>query len=765
VVQLTSLKFDKVLYVEDNKDLQKYYSEFLQKIFQEVYICSNGQEALETFKQNRSIALIITDINMPIMNGFQLLKKIRSISSDVHAIILSALDFGVYLEDINDLDILNEYLVKPVSEEKLYSAIAKTVDKIKQRKEYTKQYHLTQQYKNALDNSAVISKTDPKGVITYVNDAFCQISGYSREELLGQTHSILKDPDFSQKVYKELWITIRAKLIFKYPSLPNIAKDGTRYYVNITVLPILDVNHNIMEYISIRFDTTQLQQSLKDERKAKESQSIFLANMSHEIRTPLNAILGFTQILQNSPLPLEEKEYINTISSSADTLLHTINEILDVSKIQTGKMEIENIYFDPHKEFKTMIQLFVPKAQEKNISLKFNFPQELFKGIALEGDLIKLKQIISNLINNAIKFSSENGKVSLDISVESHTNSKIKLHFCITDNGIGIEKERQEEIFHPFVQEYQSTTRQYGGTGLGLAISKDMISLLGGKIGLQSEKNKGSRFFFSIEFGIGDAKMIPQEDTHINQHLFNATVLVAEDVALNQKLMQVIFSKKGLKTIFANDGLEAVNIFETSHQDIDIVFLDINMPIMDGIEALDKINLIKKYRKTKNIPVVALTANAISGDKEKFLSYGFDEYIAKPIQIKALSKILSRYLTPLSSNIERTNKQMQNKDGFLVKNAKDLEMPQEFYKELLSDYLKTIDTNMALLQTAIEKQQKNEISEIAHKLKGTSGNLRLNKLYESFKFIEKNPMDKDISIYIENIESSLHNLKEVMKSQ
>ena len=255
---------------------------------------------------------------------------------------------------------MNIFLPKPIDIRVLVEKCSILDEKIDKLKEYKTQYNLTQQYKNAIENSAIVSKTDINGVITYVNDAFCAISGYSKEELIGKTHAILNHGTLSHEVFEDLWKTIKAKLIWKYESLPNKAKDGSTYYVNLTISPILDSYGNITEFISMGFDTSSLQESLIAARKAKETQSTFLANMSHEIRTPLNGIMGFIDLLKDfEQLPKNVlREYIEIISNSSANLLDIINGILDISKIETGNLEIEYMWFNLHDELKMLQELY-----------------------------------------------------------------------------------------------------------------------------------------------------------------------------------------------------------------------------------------------------------------------------------------------------------------------------------------------------------------------------------------------------------------------
>ena len=741
-----------VLYVEDDKVIREKFSPILTKIFKDVYICKNGQEALDIFNRqyysyNKQIELIITDIEMPIMNGFELIRKARLLNPDIHAIITSGADFGYYLEDMNSIDVMNFYLQKPIALDKLYNLIDDVLVKIENRNKFKIKYDLMTQYRKALDSSAIITKTNPSGVITYVNNAFCEISGYSRAELIGKNHNIIRHPDVPKEIFSKLWQYINSKMIFRHASLPNKAKDGSTYYVNLTIIPILDLEKNIKEFLSIRFDTTQMVESILEEKKAKESKSTFLANMSHEIRTPLNGILGFSKLLEESKLPSKESEYVNIINSSAESLLTTINEILDLSKIQSGKMNLDNTYFQACKEFEFIVKLFQAKAIEKNINLIFKHSDIDLKNILLFGDILKLKQVLSNLVNNALKFSKENSKVIFELKIISKDEKEIKIEFSVIDYGIGINQDQQENIFKPFVQENQGTTRAYGGTGLGLSISKDIVNLLGGELKVKSKKNLGSKFYFELKFKYKHHELI-EKSVKKEEKNFKGNVLIAEDVEINQKLIDALLKKAGLNTTIAENGLEALNIFSKKENKFDLIFLDINMPVMDGITACEKIKELNK----KDIPIIAFTANAISGDREKFLKHGFTDYLSKPIRNDELTNLLGKYLS--------NKNEIQINDNFLGDNASELDLPLEFYKELFDIFLETIDLEIELLEESIIKNEKHKIIEQAHKLKGVCGNLMLNKLYEIFKEIEAEELlAEDLLKLLDEIKENVKSLK------
>jgi len=366
-----------------------------------------------------------------------------------------------------------------------------------------------------------------------------------------------------------------------------------------------------------------LKKHIDEIEKLSRIKSEFLANMSHEIRTPLNAILGFIKIMKEEDNGKFTK-YLNIIDSSSQTLLTIINDILDLSKIEAGKMKIELINFHTDEIYNT-IELFEEKAKEKNIDYKIKFinvPEYLYS------DVHRIKQVISNLISNAIKFTPENKKIEVIVKYENN-----KLYVEVKDEGIGIPKDKLSTIFNSFSQADNSTTRKYGGTGLGLTISYRLVQMLGGELKVESELHKGSKFYFSIPVKIGNAIEEKIEDNnHIDK---NIKILIAEDNSANQMFMRVILNKLNVDFDIANNGEEAIYLARKNKYDI--ILMDINMPNISGIEAT------KEIRKFSNIPIIALTASALDGDKERFLEAGMNDYLSKPLDIHKLKIILEKY--------------------------------------------------------------------------------------------------------------------------
>ncbi len=372
-------------------------------------------------------------------------------------------------------------------------------------------------------------------------------------------------------------------------------------------------------------------------KQASKSKSEFLANMSHEIRTPLNAILGFIDLLKEKEEDKEKLKYITTIQNSSNTLLGIINDILDFSKIESGNLSIDKVDFNVDEEFKTLVELFRAKASEKSINLSLVMDENM--PAALHSDPLRIKQVIANLLSNALKFTPRNGKVELRIGYKEG-----KLLVSVKDSGIGVPKDKQKHIFKAFSQAESSTTRKYGGTGLGLSISSRLISMLGGKLTLESEEGLGSTFSFAIDVELGKYKKPKSLKSTELSHLKGKKILLVEDNKANQMFMSLILKKFGLVFDIANDGLEAISAFEKNSYDL--ILMDENMPNLNGIEATKRILQLEKERGLPHTPIIALTANALKGDREKFLEAGMDEYLTKPINKEKLALTFETFITP-----------------------------------------------------------------------------------------------------------------------
>ena len=375
-----------------------------------------------------------------------------------------------------------------------------------------------------------------------------------------------------------------------------------------------------------------------------KSTELFLASMSHEIRTPLNGIIGMTEVLDETSLSQEQKEFVSMIRESSNNLRVIVNDILDVSKLNAGKMELESIPFDLFRKIETSVGIFKPKIEEKEITLKLFTDPMIPRNVI--GDPTRLSQVIINLVSNALKFTDKGGKIDVTAEYIDQENDVVTFKVSVSDSGIGLTQEQQEKIFEAYSQATASTARKSGGTGLGLMISSKIVNAMGTELAVESEEGKGATFFFVITMKVDTQSSIPVEEKEVevvenSQNLEDINVLVAEDNPINQKLIKIVLENFGLNVTLTSNGQEA---YEARVNDkYDLIFMDIQMPIMGGVESTHSILEYEKENGEAHIPIIALTANALPGDKEKYMSEGMDDYATKPLDVKMIEKLIRQY--------------------------------------------------------------------------------------------------------------------------
>lgn len=392
--------------------------------------------------------------------------------------------------------------------------------------------------------------------------------------------------------------------------------------------------HNITERERIM---EEIKASRKKAEAANKSKSIFLANMSHEIRTPMNGILGMIDVMTQSIEDNEQKENLEIIQKSAQSLLVLINDVLDYSKIESGKMQLEKIDFDVKQLVEYSVKLFAFQGKERGLKILCEFDEDIPD--RLTGDPLRLRQVINNLVSNAVKFTSR-GCIFVEVKILECLERELVLRFVVRDTGIGMPKEKIECLFNSFEQIDSSTTRKYGGTGLGLAIVKELTELMNGNIKVESQINKGSSFIVDIPFMVSKKPEKNSVETVITRdrelNLNKVSILLAEDNRVNQLIMIKMFKKNGMEIEIADNGKEVLEKLEERY--FDIIFMDIQMPVLDGYETTKKIR-----ERNIDIPIIALTANALKGDKEKCLARGMNDYISKPVSFQKVIEIVDRH--------------------------------------------------------------------------------------------------------------------------
>lgn len=470
-------------------------------------------------------------------------------------------------------------------------------------------------------------------------------------------------------------------------------------------------------------------------REEADIKTTFLANMSHEIRTPMNGIIGISGLLLGEKLTETQRGYAQVIREAALNLLTLLNNILDYSKIEAGKIAIEEVNFEFHSLVQSVHSVFQFEAKEKDLELNFNIDPKI--PTHLKGDSLRLRQILTNLVGNALKFTHK-GFVTTTISLisESETDSDILLKFEVQDTGRGIDKGQQDNLFKKFYQTDATTTREYGGTGLGLALCKEFVELLGGAIGVESKLNKGTTFWFEIPFRRGEASPFTKKSDQIiclEEGIVEVKILIAEDNLINQKVFQSMLKTVGLKCEIVDNGAQAVE--RVKKGDVDIILMDCHMPIMDGFEASQKIRELEAPMNAT--PIIAITANAMKGDREKCLSHGMNDYLPKPIIFEDLIQKINEYA---KITIEKKKSDTELADDYLSRWQELLSIGGEaFLEDVFKTFLDDVPAKVANIKKFFEvSAEHTEVKAVAHSLKSDFRNLGFKEAGNLLQSIEDN---------------------------
>jgi len=920
----------------------------------DVSTAPHGQAGFELvkkyFENNKPFAVAFIDMRMlPGWDGLRTARAIREIDNRIYIVIVTGyIDISIdQLQDVLKYNIF--FLHKPSSNEEIYQ-MARNLCNSWNRDIELKNTTISRDYFNnillAIHDSLIVVSSD--FTIQMANEDTYNLLGYSIDKLIGLPIKNIIEEKISQPIMKvfcgeekphEKWLKdFTEKGFINGLETYYFDKDGEKIPVLFSSSVMKDKSGNMKNIICLAHDITELSKTKKELQEAKIktedfnlqlkeinrqleksieranqmavqaevasiTKSDFLANMSHEIRTPMNGVIGMSTLLQDTTLTQEQREYTNAIQGSAEILLNIINDILDYSKIESGKLEMEIIEFDLRLVIENFNDIMAFKAYEKG--LEYNCLIHHDVPTSLSSDPIKLRQILNNLVGNAIKFT-EKGEVFIKIALESQTDTNYKLNFFISDTGIGIPENQTNRLFESFSQLDASITRRYGGTGLGLAISKSLVGILGGQIGVESKKGKGSTFWFTVVFdkqtgadnknivknenfsdkrilivnnnkksnlviieylkvigchfdeasgakqmmdklssaqagnnpfniaiidehtlgingemfiqkikkdpklkkthliilasvgkisGGGDLKtmgfdvcltkpvkysMLSESIASVDEKITSVNnipldkkntyqtilsdqnkklyILLVEDNAINQKVADSILKKLGYSVDLATDGAEAIRTLERNSYDI--VLMDIQMPNIDGFQATHIIRDPQSDVKNHDIPIIAMTAHAMSGDRESCLEEGMNDYISKPIQPQNIIDAIERQCGKL--------KEIQAPAEIVFDEAallRRLDNDYELCRELIGMYLKEVPVYINDLKQYFESNKVSSLIRQAHSIKGASANieaLRIKNWAQKIEMAGKNSDFNSIHLYIRNLESEFEMFKKTI---
>ena len=565
-----------------------------------------------------------------------------------------------------------------------------------------------------------------EGIITDINQATVEATGVLRKNLIGTEFSkYFTEPEKAGEVYKEIFEKGSVKdltlcLRNHNGKLKDILFNGSVYKdergkvmgVVIVARDVTEQNRIGKELLEAKI-FAELATSIAEEAKLKAEDAVrskqqFLSNMSHEIRTPMNAILGFTKVILKTELTTKQREYLSAIKISGDTLIVLINDVLDLAKVDAGKMEFAQSPFKLASSLGVVLHLFETKIQEKNLELIKEFDDQIPE--VLLGDAVRLHQMLINLVSNAVKFTSK-GKITISVRLLKEDKQSVSIQFSLSDTGIGIGKDKQELIFENFQQASNSTSKVYGGTGLGLAIVKQLVEAQGGVIIVESKLKVGTTFSFTLDFMKTNQKAKPEiEYSKLDETNKSFKVLVAEDIPLNQLLMRTLLDDFGFECDIAANGKIAID--KLQNKNYDIILMDLQMPEMNGFEATAYIRNVMNLK----IPILALTADVTTADLEKCKAVGMNDYLAKPVDERILYSKIVGLISTLEQDKEITSKVEKIKFTNLNYLDQRSKSNPDLMMEMISLYLEQTPVLIELMKNSLEKKDWITLGAAVHKM-------------------------------------------------
>lgn len=614
--------------------------------------------------------------------------------------------------------------------------------------------------------------------IVYVNHALTRISGYEADELIGKTPRIFQGAGTNRQVLDDMKNTLLRGKSYKGEIL-NYTKDGIAYWLDISVTPVMDEDGKITHFAAIERDITSRKAFEKEMQVNREAAEVanrvkgdFLANMSHELRTPMNGIIGLSELMIEATSQKEDaSELAEAINTSSRNLLILLNDILDLSKIEAGELTLENIAFNSRRSIRQTIELLKPMADKKAIYLECDIDENVPARIM--ADPARLQQIMNNLISNAIKFTDA-GYVRLGVSTTKDYVGDPQLSITVEDTGIGIPEDKRDLVFKKFMQADVSTARKYGGTGLGLAITKELVEMMGGTIRLESEVGAGTTFFIDIPIEIPEIQSISENNGKEEKSLASIDtskrLLVVDDHPVNLLFMRKVLDKIGFKMVDqASSGVAALELVHENPYDL--IFMDCQMPEMDGFESSERIRLMEGA-DIGTIPIIAVTADAMKGARERCIDAGMNDYISKPVDVEKLRDVLRKWL--LRDDVEAvddiqvndviTQLEAESEADKMVVDWDRIAMftdgNAEEEKELIDMFILYADETLQILNENRSGGTCEVWQKAAHKLKGSAANLGAKTLSDVCYKAEK-ASDADNTVKDQLFGAITHSYKQV----
>ena len=625
-------------------------------------------------------------------------------------------------------------------------------------------------YRNIITNMNLgLMEVDQNELIQFVNNSFCEMSGFTEAELHGKSAPDLfvmgEDLELMNQKNEQ-----RKRGVSDAYEIAIRNKKGDLKWWLISGAPRFNDRGDLTGSIGIHLDITEQKQleielieaRVQAESSAKAKQT-FLANMSHEIRTPMNAILGMTNQLGKTSLNQNQLSYLNTIHSAADNLLIIINDILDLSKIDAGKLSLEKIGFDLRVVVDRVMQVLMHKAEEKGLDFSnINFDKKLSP--VFMGDPYRLKQVLLNLVSNAIKFTHK-GKVDISCFLVESLPLQQKVRIVITDTGIGMDDTFSKNLFQKFIQEDNSILRKYGGTGLGMSISKELIEMMGGVITVKSKKAEGTEIIMDFEFEMGALIDLPvKEMTIVDTSILNGKkILVTDDNEMNQMVAATVLENYGANIVQAFNGAEAIELLKVD--EFDLIFMDIQMPVMDGFQATQ----IIRNSHSSAIPIIALTANAIQGDNIKCIEAGMNDYISKPFEEAQLVNMVAKWLDKKQASFEPAEP-IDNKKLYDLTSLKEISRGNEaFVKKMLQVFIEQVPAILLEINNSFEQSNFLAIKKAAHRIKPSIDNLGISSLKPMVRQIEtlalENKHSEELTRLLQQFNEYLKKVQSALKKE